>query len=115
MPGNCDLWSNCVLCEHLPLHEVIVSTLDLHQPLGAFNHFIYAELQPVIGMIVAPPHTPCMFKQNGELPQHLTTVEGALYLFQMEHNSSMQNLNDVIQYIFDIGQSDILEMQLIYQ
>ena len=103
------------MCEHQPLHEVIVATLDFHQTLGVLNHFVYADLQLVLEMFVSPPHYNCVFKQNGELPQHLTTVERALNLFQMENNSCMQKLNDVIQYFIDIGQSDILAMQLIYQ
>ena len=116
MPGNIinNQWKQCAFREHLPLHEVIVRELDLSQTLGVFNRFTYADLQDVLKLTVARPHSPCVYGRNGVLPEFITTVEHALNLCQMKNNSSMQKLAEVIQYFHDIDRSDILELQIIY-
>ena len=116
MPGNIinNQWNQCIFWKHLPLHEVIVRELDLSQTLGVFNRFTYANLQDVLEMTVAHPHSPCVYVRNGVLPEFITTVEHALNLCQMENNSCMQKLADVIQYFHDIDRADILALQIIY-
>ena len=116
MPGNIinNQWNQCVVWEHLPLHEFIVRELNFSQTLGVFNHITYADLNEVIELTVASPHSPCVYARNGVLPEFITTVENALRLCQIKKNSSMQKLNSAIQYFHDIGRSDILEMQIMY-
>ena len=116
MPGNIinNQWNQCIFWEHLPLHEFIVRELNFSQTLGVFNHFTYADLQEVVELTVARPHSPCVYVRDGVLPEFITTVENALNLCQMKKNTSMQKLDSVIQYFHDIDRSDILEMQIIY-
>ena len=115
MPGNHVQWGDCIVYEHKPLHKVLGETVGFPQMLGVFNHFAYADIQPVLGMLVSTPHDNCMFKQNGELPQRLVTVEEAFTLYQVENDTCVQKLNQAKQYLINIGQSHVLEMQLIYQ
>ena len=116
MPGNIidDQWNQCVIYEHIPLHEFIVNELDFSQTLGLFNHLTYADLNEVVELIVAQPHSPCVYVRNGVLPEFIITVEDALRLHQVEKNSDQQKLDSAIQYFHDIDRSDILEMQIIY-
>ena len=116
MPGNIinNQWKQCAFREHLLLHEVIIRELDLFPTLEAFSRVDGADLQEVLEMIVARPHSPCVYGRNGVLPEFITTVEHALNLCQMKNNSSMQKLAEVIQYFHDIDRSDILELQIIY-
>ena len=57
MPGNIinNQWNQCVVWEHLPLHEFIVCELNFSQTLGVFNHLTYADLNEVIVLTVASP------------------------------------------------------------
>ena len=116
MPGNIidDQWNQCVIYEHIPLHEFLVNELDFSQILGLFNHLTYADLNEVVELTVAQPHFPCVYVRNGVLPEFITTVENALGLCQLENNTNKQKLNSAIQYFHDIDRSDILEMQIIY-
>ena len=116
MPGNVmgNQWSQCVVWEHIPLHEFIVRELNFSQTQGVFNHLTYADLNEVIELTVARPHSPCVYKRDGVRPEFITTVENALNLCQIKNNSCMQKLNNAIQYFHNIGRSDILEMQIIY-
>ena len=116
MPGNIieEQWNQCVIYEHIPLHEFIVNELDFAQTLGVFNHLTYADLNEVVELIVAQPHSPCVYVRNGVLPEFIITVEDALRLRQVDKNSDQQKLDSAIQYFHDIDRSDILEMQIIY-
>ena len=116
MPGNIinNQWKQCAFREHLPLHEFIIRELDLFPTLEVFSRVDGADLQDVLEMIVARPHSPCIYEKNGKLTDVITTVEIALKLCQLEKNSSMQKLADVIQYFHDTDRSDILELQIIY-
>ena len=116
MPGNIidDQWNQCVVWEHIPLHEFLVNELNFSQTLGVFNHLTYADLNEVVELTVARPHFPCVYARDGVLPEFITTVENALRLCQIKKNSNMQGLNNVIQYLNNIGRSDILVMQIIY-
>ena len=77
MPGNIinNQWNQCVVWEHLPLHEFIVRELNFSQTLGVFNHLTYADLNEVIEMTVACRHFPCIYEKNGKLTDIITTVE----------------------------------------
>ena len=116
MPGNIinNQWKQCAFREHLPLHEFIIRELDLFPTLEVFSRVDGAGLKDIWEMIVARTHSPCIYQKNGKLTDVITTVEIALKLCQLEKNSSMQKLADVIQYFHDIDRSDILEMQIIY-
>ena len=116
MPGNVvnRHWMPCVLIEHLPLGEFITNELNFVQVLGVLNHLTYADLNEVIDLTIAIPHSPCVYVRNGVQPEIITTVEEALRLCQIKKNSCMQKLNSAIQYFHDINRSDILEMQIIY-
>ena len=116
MPGGMinDQWSQCVFYEHIPLHELLVNELNFSQTLGVFNHLTYADLNEVVELTVAHPHSPCVYVGNGVQPDFITTVENALRICQVEKNSSEQGLNSAIQYFNEIGRAGILQMQIIY-
>ena len=116
MPGNAvnEQWSQCVLYEHTPLHELLVNELNLTQTLGVFNHLTYADLNEVVELTVAHPHHPCFYVGNGVQPDFITTVENALRICQVEKNSCVEKLNSAIQYFYNIGREDILQLQIIY-
>ena len=116
MPGNVVSrhWMPCVLIEHLPLGEFITNELNFVHFLGVVNHLTYADLNEVIDLTIAVPHSTCVYVRNGVQPDIITTVEEALRLCQIKKNSCIQKLNNVIQYFHDINRSDILDMQIIY-
>ena len=53
-------------------------------------------------MKVSSPHI-CTFLVNGQLPHHITTVEGPLNLLQLEGNAYMQRLDELNIFILSIS------------
>ena len=88
MPENIidDQWNQCVIYEHIPLHEFLVNELNFSQTLGLFNHLTYADLNEVVELTVAHLHFPCVYVRDGVQPEYITIVENALRLRQIKKN-----------------------------